>query len=533
LMYPPVTVTPEMLWLNDRRRFHTIYSFYCGCESSPEADTVRMADGFGYWRSTGWDPETTFHFTGYIMYDVLVHRCMAQPCPIGSPGPVPQKDYIYFTDSTYAILPDNAIPCGQSRLYFLANVFGCDSIFAHLSLPGKPEVRVRMERDQYVWDVFRGSYESGVRLGLKSFNQVTLEAEAYTQEAADANIKPDKMNIALPIVVYPRHDTIYIDHDLMKFEDNITVGVQFRNDITHSLLDPHVLLTSIGYRLRTKWIANENRQDNRALYTRIFPLDSSYRMCQQPLLDNFCSMTFKKDSLPVVGGDLTIDVMGTFRPIANLPSNFQCDSDSILSYFNKKPRYHIVIDEDPSNTEFIAELGSDIMRALAWAEGAGGYPPYPPHQQTFDPYNHYWEDATKVPCENSGGTATGIMQMLRTDWEEAFDSATYTPTGYYRCKWDSLAWSWKINIANGKYIYFINYRSRLRDYQEKWDSVCVECEVSDSVPKYPNREDLLIYGYTNGSGKMRQVTTLNWDDRMGKDIYVKRVRGNKHEKPWQ
>lgn len=114
---------------------------------------------------------------------------------------------------------------------------------------------------------------------------------------------------------------------------------------------------------------------------------------------------------------------------------------------------------------------------------------------------------------------------------------SYTPGGYYRCIWDSLEWNWRINIANGEYIYFTHnfYFINKDKEQRNWDSTCTQCRESDSIPKYPNKEDLSIYGYKNGVGYMDTITAENWEAVMNDPVqgdYVRKVRGSKYAKLW-
>jgi hypothetical protein len=129
------------------------------------------------------------------------------------------------------------------------------------------------------------------------------------------------------------------------------------------------------------------------------------------------------------------------------------------------------------------------------------------------------------------------MQIIRTVWQNAFYVGNYYPAGYYRCKWDSLAWSWEINIRNGKFIYFTDnfYHINADREQKTWDSTCTQCRESDSIPKFPNKEDLSVFGYKNGAPDMDTITAKNWEKVMRDPIqgdYVRKVRGSKYAKPW-
>jgi hypothetical protein len=81
--------------------------------------------------------------------------------------------------------------------------------------------------------------------------------------------------------------------------------------------------------------------------------------------------------------------------------------------------------------------------------------------------------------------------MLRSVWAPAFAKANYIPSGYYRCIWDSLAWSWKINVLNGRFIYFTDNFYRINqptNPQRNWDSLYLP--ATDYSPDRPNKEDL-------------------------------------------
>jgi hypothetical protein len=93
--------------------------------------------------------------------------------------------------------------------------------------------------------------------------------------------------------------------------------------------------------------------------------------------------------------------------------------------------------------KIIILLLSFQTRAIAWNEGAGTLPENG-HPHSRFPWNHYWFD-THTICENESSTATGIMQIMRTDWETYFYNL-HTPQGYVFTKWDSLAWDWTICI---------------------------------------------------------------------------------------
>ncbi len=206
------------------------------------------------------------------------------------------------------------------------------------------------------------------------------------------------------------------------------------------------------------------------------------------------------------------------------------------------------MDEDPANSLFLDSLQYDIIKAIAWLEYGGSNDTHHCHDAgaNYNPhYNNYWDDFisgtdtcrdTKTPCENIGTTASGIMQLMRTTWDTVFTGQMPgEPTGYTRCNWDSTEWNWKINIHDGKYVYFVNNRFHMTPTQAAWDSICSQCQPSDSLPLYKNREDLSTYGYKWGSPAMQRITGNNWVSTMklkeGK--YVRDVRGSKFARPWQ
>jgi len=252
-----------------------------------------------------------------------------------------------------------------------------------------------------------------------------------------------------------------------------------------------------------------------------------------------------RDSHYVVGGSLSVACVGALEPIPNIDNRFTATTDTVINDTTRATKV-ILVDRDPLNQAFIDSLGSDIIRAIAWVEWAGSND----HNHCDNPYNprynNYWDDViangdtcreTKLPCENIASTATGTMQMLRGTWDTLFTGQMpQEPEGYTRCNWDSLAWNWKINIHNGKYVFFVNNPAHMQLYQQAWDSVCTLCNEADSLPLYTNREDLSSYGYKEGASKMRKVTSVNWLDTMknpkgGK--YVRDVRGSKYVKGWQ
>lgn len=173
----------------------------------------------------------------------------------------------------------------------------------------------------------------------------------------------------------------------------------------------------------------------------------------------------------------------------------------------------IKVDEDPSNADFSAQLGSDIMRAIAWQEWAG---------LPTAKWNHY--DSNGQPLVH--GADWGIMQINKPVWEWWFETSGHSPSGYTVAKWNKIAWNWKINIADGKYIHQTYMHSKQTATQKTWPA-------TGTSKGTPNREDLATYGYHHGEGRMRLVTAANWSTTVETDTYTQNVRTYKENKPWE
>jgi hypothetical protein len=254
-----------------------------------------------------------------------------------------------------------------------------------------------------------------------------------------------------------------------------------------------------------------------------------------------------RDSLYVVGGSLSVDCVGALKEIPDIDNSFTVTTDEEIEGEMQATKL-IIVDQDPPNDLFYDSLGTDIIRAIAWVEYAGSNDTTHCDGNYNEQWNNYWDHVivgqdtcyeTKFPCENIASTATGTMQMIRYKlWEPAFGRPDYFPPGYFQVSWDSLAWSWKINVFNGKFIYFIDNFARMTPEQKTWPLVCELCDPADSVPLYPNQEDLSTYGYHEGANAMRQINSDNWlqimksnEDEGAK--YVRKVRGSKYAKEWE
>ena len=174
--------------------------------------------------------------------------------------------------------------------------------------------------------------------------------------------------------------------------------------------------------------------------------------------------------------------------------------------------------EDPSNEEFSIQLGLDIMRALAWQEGAG----WPASAR----WNHY--DGDGQPLVNEVG-AWGIMNVRKGVWATWFAreyDPAYKPHGYTVCEWNEMAWNWKTNIANGKYIHQTYMYEKQNATQKTWPNTAVD-------PSTPNREDLASYGYLWNETLMQAVTSETWTAIIEADTHTQNIRGYKASKPWE
>jgi hypothetical protein len=231
---------------------------------------------------------------------------------------------------------------------------------------------------------------------------------------------------------------------------------------------------------------------------------------------------------------LTMECKGKLKParlmndsLARINNSFKVVTDSISPNGDSIRTKKILIDKDPPNASFSQRLSRDRIRAIAWQEYAGwGHDDDHCHEHMatgikYNPrWNHYWDyfvrtngDTcwdTRTPCENSSSDIakdTGIMQIFRTEWEAVFDSS-YVDPGYpmtFRvCRWDSLAWNWKICIENGRWIFEEAMPAKMVPAQEEFPESCSYADC-DSVPDTANQEDLANYGYHAGEGNMRRI----------------------------
>jgi len=395
--------------------------------------------------------------------------------------------------------------------------------------------------------IFHATYKNGRTLGLWSYNTVIAKT---TWPGPDTTTwGRDDVDVALPVVemaplpgiptIY--NDTIFIDHQTMMLESDIRL--RLRHDGSGNEISPDAVVDSAGYKYKSRWVSSENFLP--LLYYRQYPADDSY-LWWDGVRGN-CQVDIFRWDLYAIGGELTLEAIGALNPVPNINNSFHEVTDSIISAADSIRTKKILIDSDPPNALFLDSLEHDIIKAIGWVEYAGSYDNDHHCHSPYNPrYNNYWDHVygggatcfdSLTPCENIASTATGTMQMLRTVWDDAFESQNYIPQGYFPARWDSIAWNWKINIHNGKYIYFTDNYFRINNdiEQRMWDSTCVLCNPADSLPQYPNKEDLSTFGYKYGAPVMDTVTASNWKNVMKSSIgrYVRQVRGSKYARPWQ
>jgi hypothetical protein len=386
----------------------------------------------------------------------------------------------------------------------------------------------------------------------------------------DTTWDADELTVALPniftMVDTTLTDTVFIRSDSMKVAKDLKVGLTFVGDNTSMLVDPTAdsLVACAGYKYKSRWTAtHETRPNHDSTYHRQYPRnDTSYIWWNDSTAN--CLTTFRRDSLYVVGGKLTILGKGKLKPITDeydsllrIDNSFNITTDSISTINHDSIKTKVIlINQDPTNNSFKTKLGTDQARAIAWQEyagsadlthchdGSGSGARYNPH------WNHYWDNyirlngdtclETKTPCENAGGSDTGIMQIYRTVWETTFDSSYHDwgyPQTFRVCKWDSLAWNWKICIENGKWIFEQAMPAKMTPDQDLFPDSCSYANC-DSVPDIANKEDLANYGYHASEQDMWRIKSQeNWNTYINNPItprdreqanYIKWVRRYKY-----
>jgi hypothetical protein len=434
---------------------------------------------------------------------------------------------------------------GDSKLYIRAELeYEVDSLPLTLWLESSPDRDTTFNMTYMGDKVWHATLQSSKVLGLKSYNTVVAKT-IYPDETDTTTWGRDQVDVALPKVegasapglptVYS--DTIFIDHETMMLESDIGMRLRLREDLNGNEIDPNIHIDSVGYKYRTVWVANANRASHNqdSVFYRQYTADGSYQWWDGAAEN--CHVSFFRWNLYAVGGELTIEAAGALKPVPNIDNSFRVVTDSITDAGDSIKTMIVLIDSDPPNSLFEDYFTRDRIRAIAWREGAG-IDPYPPHQEAYDPWNHYWPD-THTPCENRNSTATGIMQIVRTWWQRTFAGLDPSqPLGYIKANWDSLAWNWRMCIDNGTYIHDTYMPTQYEDNQGAFSD---SCPYSDCglLPKKKNKEDLKSFGYT--AKKISDFWAIqndnDWDNYIAKSNsreaqYVKDVRRYTYQKPW-
>jgi hypothetical protein len=543
--WPPGLLMEEWQYPNARNAYTYTFeehSGFCNCDCSGGLDTLFWLEGFGFWWLNPLGPESFWGINeGYVVGRAYMNIRQLAPCPPAPPWY--GKDPLFFTDSLYRELPDNAVVSGQSNLYLKAKT---DIAPASLELTLSIDSQTGLTRSFYM--VYDDTMEEwhlkappACSLGLKSYANV----KAFTHHpGTDSTWDADELTVALPkiftMVDTTLTDTVFIRSDSMKVAKDLKVGLTFVGDNTSMLVDPTAgsLVACAGYKYKSKWTANENLPSLDSTYYRQYPRDSLAYLWWNDSTAK-CLTTFKRDSLSVVGGKLTILSKGLLKEIVDMPEIYNIDNSFLVTSDTFSTANHdsintkwVLINEDPPNSSFLDSLQTNILKATAWKEGAGNIS-YGGHSAQTK-LNHYWND-TKTPCENGSSTATGTMQIMRSSWERLFSGQITGPPGFDTCSWDSLAWNWNINVHNGVYIYTVNnyyYINQALNPQHLWPSYYYP--ENDYTPDLRNKEDLSSYGYKVGAPIMMKIETLSdWVTKVKNKSDIVDTRKYKHERPWE
>jgi len=556
--WPPGLITPEYVW-GEHNVFHIVdqwHNGFCNCDCLfPTPDTMYPGYAFGFWwQDPSYPPSFWLINHGYTVSTDLMILWTKIPCPPA--GPWYGKDRLYFSDSLWNELPPAAVLSGDSRLYIKAlpdvDLANLDvTLFLETSPEQAKIVHMTKVPDTREW---HGSFTNSREVGLKSYN--TAVAKTTYPGPDTTTWGRATVDVALPKILTQVDsvftDTVFIRSDSMKVARDLKVSLRFYNDRDSQEVSAVSLVDTCGYKYKSLWIANSNLPvSQQKKYYRQFPGDTlTYRMWNDTTPD--CQVSFNRDSLYVIGGKLTMVCKGKLRPVPDMDNSFLVNTDTLSVEGDTLRTRLILIDRDPINLSFKTRLGTDRARAIAWEEYAGSADPTHCRNPYNVRWNHYWDDRingadtcrdTKTPCENATDTTakdTGIMQIFRTTWESTFDSTAHFgeyPMTFQVCKWDSLAWSWQINIRNGRWIFQEAMRHKMLPEQWAFPESCSFARC-DSVPDSTNREDLGNYGYHAGEGNMRRIKSQKlWNDYINNPTvadevqranYIKRVRRYKY-----
>jgi hypothetical protein len=568
IFLPPGWIVQEDLDNGYTYKYKRINYFAPGCDDMPKKiayrDSIYIVAAFMYLNEI--NPQ---YKVGYAITGCAIKQIFRVICSIS--GANPDKDKVFFTDSNYVALPDNAIISGDSPLYVSVELGHSTWAKAMFSLTHAPDsiVQIDLRHDGYYW---RGHIANSKILGLKSYAKAKVKIVCNGRDSLAAASMPDSVVVCLPKAdvqgKFARQDrayrdTVFISHDSMKVVDDVPVFLVCKNDATGKEINIKGDIDSVGYRYRSIWISNKSQTDTTKYirYPRIYRRDSTYVRWTNAFPNDpiTCLVKLNHDSLYAIGGKLTIEARGALKHIDNINNSFRANSDSVTSQ-GDTIKHLILIDADPFNADFNICLATDRIRAIAWKEHAG-YGNYLCHGQYRPQWNHYWGDfvvgrnlcpGTFVPCESkdSGNTATGIMQILRTSFQFQFtgqggdsrpiDSLNGRP---FYVKWDSVAWNWKVMIHKGNYIYnkYLPYRYKYE--QDTFPDSCAYTDC-DTFPSKKNQADLLTLGYNQGNGFMNNVKdSTSWAKYIAKKPgeegyedyhkYVQEVRKFFYRRPWE
>jgi len=553
MMFPPGILQESDMTMPNEFKYLASYCYDCACGELAEYDTMYMAHGFGFWYD---DPNYYCIWGidhGYCVREAHQFPYHRRVCPPSQPI---EKYDIHFSDSLYTYnLPDTAILTGMTSLYIRAySFYDYDTMYAKLHLENDPENYVMVPLLPRGSNIYGGKGPTAVGLGLESFDAAKIFLYAESEPpVSTSSLAESIINCAFPdLEIYAFADTIYIRTDSMKIRDSLVVGLRIYSDDDGDELMSTECIEIAGYKYKSKWVANENldKPEMHEPYYRQYPRTGDTLWWDGNSMHN--SVTFPRDSLYVIGGDLKIQCLAKAHPWLDIKNEAYLTTDSIAPSGDSIAMLWIRVDQDPSKSLFKNYLANDRARAIAWEEYGGSADRDHCHEGgNFNPrWNNYWDTFietdgdtcydTRTPCENAVGEDTGIMQIYRDTWESTFDSSAHQgeyPQTFIVCGWDSLAWNWWINIDNGVWIFEEAMPHKMRREQLIWPESCSYANC-DSVPDQPNREDLSNYGYHAGETDMRAIyTTALWEKKINnpkttEDIeqanYIKRVRRYKY-----
>lgn len=178
-----------------------------------------------------------------------------------------------------------------------------------------------------------------------------------------------------------------------------------------------------------------------------------------------------------------------------------------MAHLKTHPPIQPVKGKNPSRQEISDCMEHDLIRAIGWQESK---------------WKQFRNDGRTVVSRNG---AAGIMQVTRATWAEWFSKDGQEPDGYVICTWDDMRNNWQTNIHNGRYLVEVYTQSMMTNEQKQWPFTA----RSQSIP---NQQDLIVYAYKHSPEDVKRVSKANWSRTVGKNSYVRLVRGHMSRKPW-